>query len=46
VKMTKIAGNSYAEMLEMILQAAEQRLKLLEETVSEEKVSSHSIREL
>ena len=43
VKMTKIAGNSYAEMLEMILQAAEQRLKLLEETVSEEKVSSHSI---
>ena len=43
VKMTKIAGNSYAEMLEMILQAAEQRSKLLEETVSEEKVSSHSI---
>ena len=43
VKMTKIAGNSYAEMLEMILQAAEQRLKLLEETVSEEKVLSHSI---
>jgi len=43
VKMTKIAGNSYAEMLEMILQAAEQRLKLLEETASEEGVSSHSI---
>ncbi len=43
VKMAKIAGNSYAEMLEMILQAAEERLKLLEETVSEEKVSSHSI---
>jgi len=43
VKMTKIAGISYTEMLEMILQAAEQRLKLLEETVSEEKVSSHSI---
>ena len=43
VKMTKIAGNSYAEMLEMILQATEQRLKLLEETVSEEKVLSHSI---
>jgi len=34
VKMTKIAGISYAKMLEMILQAAEQRLKPLEETVS------------
>ena len=32
VKMTKIAGISYTEMLEMILQAAEQRLKSLEET--------------
>jgi len=42
-KMTKIAGISYAEMLKMILQSAKQRLELLEETISEKNVLSHSI---
>jgi len=36
-KMAKIAGILYDEMLKMILQAAEQRLKLLEETEFEKK---------
>lgn len=39
-KMAKLNGNSYSDMLKMILQAAEKRLRLFDETGVEKKTSS------